>query len=276
MRPLESQSKTSLDDLLQLKRAERPAPEFWNQFERELRVKQLAAIMEKRPWWDRFPQGWAARTRGLSAAAAILVLALFGVRTYQDGVFAPKPVVAVELAGPGPSGNAPMASTTMAAAQEAARPESVGARSMSNASAFEVVALRSGTVTDSKDRKILLAPKHTLTATSPSPRAITANLSVLETEEATLDERSSLFRDDTERVAMGEGTLNEPLVQVVSTGDPRKARLLAVAAPLSDMDRVRAEVSQTREQIASRLDDDTLYSGVRRLGLGGDRVSIRF
>ena len=39
------QKPVSLEDLLRLKRAERPAPEFWVQFERELRAKQLAALV---------------------------------------------------------------------------------------------------------------------------------------------------------------------------------------------------------------------------------------
>ena len=41
----------TLEDILRLKRAERPSAEFWSQFDRELRVKQLAALVEKRPWW---------------------------------------------------------------------------------------------------------------------------------------------------------------------------------------------------------------------------------
>ena len=43
--------KVSLGELLRLKRAERPEPEFWARFEQDLRAKHLAAIVEKRPWW---------------------------------------------------------------------------------------------------------------------------------------------------------------------------------------------------------------------------------
>jgi len=41
-------SRVTLEDLLCLKRAERPPPEFWSEFERELRQKQLAALVERR------------------------------------------------------------------------------------------------------------------------------------------------------------------------------------------------------------------------------------
>lgn len=44
--------RPTLEDLLRFKRAERPAPEFWAEFDRGLRQKQLAALMKR-------PQGWA-------------------------------------------------------------------------------------------------------------------------------------------------------------------------------------------------------------------------
>jgi len=49
-------SKITLEDLLRLKRAERPAPEFWPAFEQQLKQRQLAAaIHEKRPRWHPLP-----------------------------------------------------------------------------------------------------------------------------------------------------------------------------------------------------------------------------
>ena len=80
------QKPVSLEDLLRLKRAERPAPEFWTQFERELRAKQLAALVTKRPWWQTLP---ARALAGLSryhlplGATAVLALTFLSVREYQ-------------------------------------------------------------------------------------------------------------------------------------------------------------------------------------------------
>ena len=51
MRKHDSQRPVTLEDILRLKRNERPPAEFWTQFDRELRAKQLAALVEKRPWW---------------------------------------------------------------------------------------------------------------------------------------------------------------------------------------------------------------------------------
>ena len=55
MKP-ESNRPVSIEDLLRLKRAERPPAEFWGEFDRQLRSKQLAALVAKRPWWQRLPR----------------------------------------------------------------------------------------------------------------------------------------------------------------------------------------------------------------------------
>lgn len=82
-----SQQKVSLEELLRLKRAERPSPEFWSAFETDLRAKQLAAIVEKRPWWIslRLPQAYRAfaRVQLPVGAAAAVALTFVVVREYR-------------------------------------------------------------------------------------------------------------------------------------------------------------------------------------------------
>jgi hypothetical protein len=74
----DSVRKVSLEELLRLKRAERPDPEFWSRFEQDLRAKQLAAIVEPRPWWIalRLPQAARALARFQVPAGAAAVIAL--------------------------------------------------------------------------------------------------------------------------------------------------------------------------------------------------------
>lgn len=48
------QSTVSLEQLFELKRAERPTTEFWDEFDRELRRRQLASFVSVRPWYERF------------------------------------------------------------------------------------------------------------------------------------------------------------------------------------------------------------------------------
>src|SRR5688572_24287930 len=82
----ESKQPITVEDLLRLKRAERPAPEFWTEFDRQLRAKQLAALVAKRPWWQTLPRfSLLARYRIPLGAAAVVALTAFTVRHYQGG-----------------------------------------------------------------------------------------------------------------------------------------------------------------------------------------------
>ena len=77
-------SPVTIEDLLRLKRAERTSPEFWTRFESELRQKQLAALIERRPWWQTFPQVFAKPRMFMPVGAtAILVLTLVSVKFYS-------------------------------------------------------------------------------------------------------------------------------------------------------------------------------------------------
>ncbi len=93
MMPPDRQRPVTLEDILRLKRSERPPAEFWTQFDRELRAKQLAALVEKRPWWrtislaDVF--GSVRRFQLPLGAAAVLAVSFFSVREYRSSGAAP-------------------------------------------------------------------------------------------------------------------------------------------------------------------------------------------
>jgi hypothetical protein len=70
----DTDKKITVEDLLRLKRAERPPAEFWAKFDAEIRTKQLSAIVSKRPWWDGLSRGFAVVRRmqlPMGAAAAV-------------------------------------------------------------------------------------------------------------------------------------------------------------------------------------------------------------
>ncbi len=71
--------KVSVEDLLQLKRHERPSPEFWNQFDRQLREKQLRALVKREPWYVRWVAAVSTRLNPAVpvTAAAVMVMAMF-------------------------------------------------------------------------------------------------------------------------------------------------------------------------------------------------------
>src|SRR5258708_16261428 len=89
--------QVTVEDLLRLKRAERPAAEFWTNFERELRQKQLIALLEKRPWWQELPQILARRAYLPVGATAILAFTLVSLKYYAP---APLPATPVTTTNP--------------------------------------------------------------------------------------------------------------------------------------------------------------------------------
>jgi len=102
MPELDQRPQVTIEDLLRLKRAERPAAEFWTNFERELRQKQLTALLEKRPWWQELPQFLARRAYLPVGATAILAFTLVSVKFYapaqlsQVQIPAANPAVAMD------------------------------------------------------------------------------------------------------------------------------------------------------------------------------------
>lgn len=83
----DSKRPVTLEDILRLKCAERPPVEFWDRFDRELRAKQLAALLERRPWWrtisiPRFFSG-VRRYHLPLGATAVLAVTILSVREYS-------------------------------------------------------------------------------------------------------------------------------------------------------------------------------------------------
>src|SRR3978361_883068 len=82
-------SKITIEDLLHLKKSERPSAGFWANFENELRQKQLSALVEKRAWWHDLPRYFARRIYLPIGATAILTFTLVSVKYYTPVPVAP-------------------------------------------------------------------------------------------------------------------------------------------------------------------------------------------
>jgi len=81
----EHKSPVTVEDLLRLKKMERPGAEFWSQFERELRQKQLTALVQKRRWWHDLPVLLSRRVYVPAGAAAIVAFTLVTVLYSASG-----------------------------------------------------------------------------------------------------------------------------------------------------------------------------------------------
>ncbi len=71
------QDEIKVEDLLRLKRAERPDEAFWGRFDRELHQRMLQTLVKKDPWYLQLARGLSGRiaqTTAVAAAAALLAL----------------------------------------------------------------------------------------------------------------------------------------------------------------------------------------------------------
>ena len=69
--------EVKVEDLLRLKRSERPDEAFWNTFDRELHQRMLQTLVKKDPWYVQLLRGVSGRiaqTAAVGAAAAFLAM----------------------------------------------------------------------------------------------------------------------------------------------------------------------------------------------------------
>lgn len=264
----ESRSRVTVEDLLRLKRAERPEPEFWTKFEAELRQKQLAALVQRRRWWESLPQLFARHAYVPIGAAAVLTFTLVSVRNYaptavvQEHELAPTRSVAAEAAPRADIVSAVQANAptqTVAAAQpEEVAPASVQLSEQLPAQTGDLVPWSaSRTVED-----------------TPSARSIAKNLARLEQTEPELmnallpgrvGETSDFRQAATEAVE----------IAAISAVSSRRSRLLAQFSDRQfTQDPTAPEV--VRERHARRLGNTELTGGWTRVGVKADRVSLKF
>ena len=279
--PQRAPSRVTLEDLLRVKRAERPKPEFWAEFERTLRAKQLAAIVEKRPWW----QNWRLSYRWTLPAGAAAVLGLGFV------TFGTVSQVANTQPAPSVAALAPQPMTQNSLRIEAvAEPKDFQIAAL-DATAEPVIVAPVAPAAEGTSPTVMVAvadepaPREFAEEPHASPeRAVERTLfaSLGATQEAVADlglffERASATLDEGFRAARQPAL--DPLAQLQTPKDARRARLLAFA---SDVDRNSPQYSnasnviRSRERITNHLSEDALYDSIRRLGVKGNGVSIQF
>jgi hypothetical protein len=68
----------------------------------------------------------------------------------------------------------------------------------------------------------------------------------------------------------------EPLTQVATPRDSRRTRLLAYSVTFDPHAADSSAAVRSRDRVTRRLSDEAIYDSITRLGLSGDRVSIKF
>lgn len=271
--PRHTRPQVTVEALFRLKRAERPPAAFWQEFERELRVKQLAAIVEPRPWWAPLIRIHArfARYQLPVGATAILALTLVTVREYRlpeaEPTFVPAAPVARLDAMPGPA--IEVADPAEGAAAAAAA--TADARAVTETRRAESFPQGLG-----QRLAVLGGAEAATTVDSPSARSIAANLAAVKASEPELARYLDHLAGMDTRVQDDRSPAVDPLANLQSPSDARRARVLSTALPVAASS--VADLSERRYQprLARDLTDERLYERVSRIDLEGKRLAINF
>lgn len=281
----ENKRPVTLEDLLQLKRAERPSAEFWTRFDRELRAKQLAAIVEKRPWWSAVPRAFAGLSRFHLplGATAVLALTIVSVREFRPDSPAPaRPVdakpeaAAVLVAVPVGESGSTLSEAASPAEATAAFANGGGTESGPAVLAFDAdadAATPSGATEISQARGAALDRDAVVSEAMPPGRHLTAgNL-------ASFEQATAAFGRDALGAPHGFEARNttlrtrkaDPLAQMTLHTAARRPLQLSASFTAATLPTVRSG-----ERIASRITDDRLYDNVSRLSASGNSLGLRF
>jgi len=276
----------TLEQLLRVKRAEKPSPEFWAQFERQLRVKQLAAIVEPRPWWAPFIRVGSrlARYQMPVGATAVVALTLLTVRQYDTanpsaGRSAVPQVVAAEQAEK--RGPALASSADVGAKVEDARspntntaPLAGGMSRAHRAASVGSQALGAGAMLGGA----ALGHRDEADSGSVAAQMVAANLEVVKTSEPELVPllELGLASQQSRPVQVAAVAARDPLSQVGAEAAQRRSnRLLGSALPATATV-VASAASGSTLRLNRSISEERIYDSMRRGRLSAERVPIKF
>ena len=251
--------KVTIEDLIRLKRDERPAAEFWVSFDHELRQKQLTALLKKRAWWQELPQLLMRRAYLPVGATAILAFTFVSVKYY------------------GPTQVTAPIQQSQVAAEPVGANQAVGSP-LANDSPMITAGLEAGpaVVTDSTPlpEPIELMPRQTraVATETPSVQTIAANLASFElTEPELVNSVRGIRLSPAARIQNVDLVVSE--LASVPTNASMRSRILAQYAdrPLS---REPSAPEIVRERLARRLGNTDITDRLNRIGLRGDQVSL--
>jgi hypothetical protein len=277
-------SRVTLEDLLRLKRAERPPPEFWSEFERELRQKQLAALVERRSWWHELAAAYSrfGKLRLPLGATAVLALSFLTIRYYSQPGGEPRLIAGgspanqtVALTAANPPDNA----KPFAAAPPAREPAPEAQTAVSSVHSTEVPPAASGQVSavipwlgDVLDNR---AGTSELT---PSARTIAVNLATVAVIEPELVDALARPRGFEERAmpAVRPRHTAEVLPTAAAVTEPRRARLLASLGSAGVYAPEFSAPEHAKRSVNRYFAQDGWDRSISRLEAEGDHLSIKF
>ena len=282
-------SRVTLEDLLRLKRAERPPPEFWAEFERELRKKQLAALVERKSWWHELAAAYSrfGRIRLPLGAIAVLALTFLSIRYYSPPRGGPQGIAdgnspanqAVVLTAARPHDNARPVTVAPPAHERAPDAQAAAGSMHTTAPIAEVPPAAPGQVSmvipwlgDVLENRAGTAEL------TPSARTIAVNLAAVAVIEPELVDAVARPRGFEER-AMPVVRLRhtaEVLPTAAAVTEPRRARLLASLGSAGTYAPEFSAPEHAKRNVNRYLAQDGWDRSISRLEAEGDHLSIKF
>ncbi len=272
MLPNDPQSRVTLEDLIHLKRAERPELGFWTRFEHELREKQLAALLEKRTWWHGLTRAIARHAYIPAGAAAALA---FGLITFRQ--YSPSPVAQEREDGPRVMADKPVARPAAVLENHAAMPQDLPAAESREEPlvAEPVVTATMVASTVPQDVSEMIPWSAPRTENSPSARSIAATLARLEQTEPELLE-AALNGRNAQPARVQSASVRPPVeLASITMNPPRSSSRLLAGYNEREFAPEPTAPDLVRERLARRLADTELLDQIRRLDLKGNRVSLK-
>ena len=268
-----------------MKSTERPPAEFWDKSDRELRAKQLAALVQKRPWWQRLPNvfaGWRRYPLPLGAAAA-LAMAFVSVREFSHPAAVPAPESEGRLVAT--SSSAPRLAEGPVALSAAPRTISDASRALSDAAPAVAVADNPAVSEEPASPAVgSVAPGEVARmvnhlpsaeavaegALAPSARHIAANLAAAtQAGEGLIG--GGLLDASRSRAGASRAAV-EPLAQVNPPSGARLAKFRsAMAVSVAQVSFARGD-----ERVVRDLNDRLNEEAIRRITAKGNELSMKF
>jgi len=283
----ENRHQVSLDDLFALKRAERPADDFWDDFQREFHERQRAEAIEPKRWWFMMPRVFAFLSRHQMpiGATAVLAVTFLSFRDYSE------PGFEVVYTSPEPALVQPAAIEPEAAQPETLPVETVAADPVNEltveqaavASAqLPAVSTAVASISDPIEEispmvvwagPVVTAQDATPAFPTPSERSIAANLATIEAEQIQI----GLLLGEPE-VDLAAAVTSTDILSQATLSQPTRERLFVYQAPTDDfvMERDQSQVRDTHGNIARRISQDELYESISRLSADADRLTLKF
>ncbi|HLP10248.1 MAG TPA: hypothetical protein VK178_18950 [Opitutaceae bacterium] len=262
--------RPTLEDLLRFKRAERPSPEFWAEFDRGLRQKQLAALMKRPKGWARWSPVLGRSLRWAVPATAAAAVALVVVQIPFSTASRPVPVEvasrsAVDQTSPTiPLAHAPSLTTVAVASRPHGdeKPATAAIAEVAPSTATEVASV----VPTETERTLPWSAASLSSGSSFRMGAVTlASVSAAPEPRRSRSSWTSRFNEITREMSAqqaSERMLQLASLDLPSTGQPALDSATAALAPTGTASRQRSE-----------RDFRDLES---RFGVTGSSLSIKF